>query len=612
MGALRGFSSLSTAVRQRLSDRARAAAALAAACLITLYGGLLRLDAYVDTYGTLDRPTWARIATQKIAPVAKALHPSSMRWHRSAHPYVGGDPHNYLLFAREMTTFYQPHVREPVFLAMTRVSLWALDGQDAAISLASAVGSMLAVFATYLVGAALLSRAVGLLASLVMAIEYEVITWAPDGWRDDTFMAMVLFVAWTLLRLRARPTFGNAVLAGLVSGLACLTRITALTFVAAGLVWLLLDGPLTLLKERARRVALAVLLATAVVAPFLISCYIATGDPLFAINYHTVFYRFAEGQPIDEPMSAAQYVRTKFAAHPVATIDTAFIGLFTEPFFTKWRGLDYWMPRAGAVLQWLAVAGLGGWLFFGPGRLVLVVMLASLVPYVFTWNLRGGGEWRFMMHAYPFYVLAAAFATVGGVRVARAVARDPAILRLASLIGVAWRVAVVLAVIALGVVGYFGLPWYVFREAVANNESVNVEIGDRDRLFYPHGWSAPHTDGLTVRISPAGRSVVRFPLPKKRPYDIVLRMDPVDPHAQDRVSVLFNRHLVGVLRLEWSPERVGSYRLRIGESMVNVGSNELIIVPEVTVPAGAAGPRYAWLEPADRIGVRLWYVRVLP
>jgi hypothetical protein len=89
-------------------------------------------------------------------------------------------------------------------------------------------------------------------------------------------------------------------------------------------------------------------------------------------------------------------------------------------------------------------------------------------------------------------------------------------------------------------------------------------------------------------------------------------MDPVDPHAQDRVSVLFNRHLVGVLRLEWSPERVGSYRLRIGESMVNVGSNELIIVPEVTVPAGAAGPRYAWLEPADRIGVRLWYVRVLP
>ena len=37
----------------------------------------------------------------------------------------------------------------------------------------------------------------------------------------------------------------------------------------------------------------------AVVAPYLISCAIATGDPLFAINYHTVYYRFAEQRPID-------------------------------------------------------------------------------------------------------------------------------------------------------------------------------------------------------------------------------------------------------------------------------------------------------------------------
>ena len=60
---------------------------------------------------------------------------------------------------------------------------------------------------------------------------------------------------------------------------------------------------------------------TAVVAPFLVSCAIATGDPFFSINYHTAYYRFAEGVPNETRMSAATYVREKFASHPIATID---------------------------------------------------------------------------------------------------------------------------------------------------------------------------------------------------------------------------------------------------------------------------------------------------
>jgi hypothetical protein len=52
--------------------------------------------------------------------------------------------------------------------------------------------------------------------------------------------------------------------------------------------------------------------------------------------------------------------------------------------------------------------------------------------------------------------------------------------------------------------------------------------------------------------------------------------------------------------------------LRVREDIVNAGSNELIIIPASVTPAGSAGPRFAWLDPAERIGVRLWYVRVLP
>jgi hypothetical protein len=37
-----------------------------------------------------------------------------------------------------------------------------------------------------------------------------------------------------------------------------------------------------------------------------------------------------------------------------------------------------------------------------------------------------------------------------------------------------------------------------------------------------------------------------------------------------------------------------------------------MVVPETLVRASLAGPRFAWLDPADSIGIRLWYVRVLP
>ena len=315
-----------------------------------------------------------------------------------------------------MTTFYQPHVREPVFLALTRAGLWALDDQDFGVSLASAVGSTLAIFATYLVGAALLSPLTGLLAALLMAIEIEMIAWGPDGWRDDTFTATILFAAWALLRLRARPSFGNALLAGGLCGLSCLTRITAISFIAPALLWLIVERAPAARLERAKAVGTATLILTIVVAPFLISCAIATGDPFFAINYHTSYYRFAENQPIHEPMSAAEYLRSKFVDRPIRTLDTGLNGLFVQPFITKWRGFEPWVEGFGTGVRAIAVVGLAALPFFAAGRLLLVILLGSLLPYILTWNVGGGGEWRFTMHAYPFFLVAAALAVVGGGR----------------------------------------------------------------------------------------------------------------------------------------------------------------------------------------------------
>src|SRR5689334_4090399 len=122
----------------------------AAVTAIAVYGALLRLDTFVGRYGPLNHPAWARVMTHGVAAFAHAVRPHDVAWERIATPYVGGDPVSYLKFAREMTAFYQPHVREPVFLAATRISLWALDGQDAAVSLASATGSVLMIVAAFL------------------------------------------------------------------------------------------------------------------------------------------------------------------------------------------------------------------------------------------------------------------------------------------------------------------------------------------------------------------------------------------------------------------------------------------------------------------------------
>ena len=601
-------------IRARVWAALRSPAAIASglAVAITLYGGLLRLDAFVGKYGTLDHPAWARVATRNVAPLVPAIRPSRVTWYRVPNPYVGGDPITYIEYGRQMTSFYQPHVREPVFLAMTSVGLWALDDQDYGVSLASAVGSTLAIFATYLVGAAVLSPLAGLLAALLTATELEIVTWGVDGWRDDTFTATILFSVWALLRLRARPSVGNALLAGGLCALSCLTRITAITFIVPAFIWLVIDRAAAPRRDRARAVGIAAVALVVIVAPYLISCAIATGDPLIAINYHTGYYRFAENRPIDQPMSAAEYLRGKFADRPIRALDTALSGLLIQPFVTKWHGFEEWMRGLGAGLRLIAVIGLAALPFFARGRLLLVALLGSLLPYVMTWNVGGGGAWRFTMHAYPFFFVAAGVAVVGTGRALRAVARDYRLLQPAAVKPYLWRLAIVASVAGLGTAWYLGLPWYVTREAIAHGESTSIETGARDRIFYRSGWSAAHNENITVRVSRSERAVVRLPLPARRAYELVLRIDPVTPTSPEEVDVLFNRHLVGRLRLAWNPERVGSYRLRLREDIVTAGSNELIVVPSSVMPAGSAGPRFSWLNPADPIGVRMWYVRVLP
>ena len=156
------------------------------------------------------------------------------------------------------------------------------------------------------------------------------------------------------------------------------------------------------------------------------------------------------------------------------------------------------------------------------------------------------------------------------------------------------------------------LPWYVIRESIVRGESTSIETGERDRVFFRSGWSPLHVDNIPFRVSRTERAVVRLPLPQKRAYDIALRIDPITPTSPELVDVLFNRYLVGRFRLSLNPERVGSYRIHVRDEIVTAGSNELILIPTSLTPSLSAGPRYAWLGPSERLGLRMWYVRVVP
>lgn len=562
---------------------------------------MLRLDAFTGKYGTLDHPAWARIATHDVAPLASQLRPAHVRWGRVLRPYVG-DPSSYLKFARAMTSFYQPHVREPMFLATTRVALAALDGQDAAVSLASAAGSVMTIFATYLLGAAVVSPAGGLVAAGLYAMEYDSITWAVDGWRDDTFAGFFVLTAWALVRFRERASFGRGVALGLLGGAACLTRLTALSFILPALAWIVFekraDG-----RRRVEYSAVALAVLGAVVVPFLASCALASGDPLLSVNHHTAYYRHAEGLAAEEPMSAAEYLRLRFAHRPLATLDVAAMGLFVWPFVTKWHPFDMWVRGLWTIGSLTSLAGLLLLLFTPVGRLLLLILLTALLPFAFTWNLGGGGEWRFTMHVYSIYMVAAVHA---GKTAWDALQRRPAWRALR------WRAATAAALASVAVCFYVVMPWFAKREAMAAADSVSIEAGSRDRVFFRRGWSSPHTDGaVTARVSQTDRASVHFPLPRKRAYEIVLRLDPVAPAAQDRVTVLLNRQLLGRLHLSWNPERVGAYRLTLPADWVRAGDNEIELIPETMVTAAAGGPRFTWLDPTLRVGLRLWYLRVL-
>jgi len=587
----------------RLNPRLARSVRLAAVLVAVVYGALLRLDAISQRFAPVAAPHWLhRLELSRNGP--SRLRPGAMAWpaertylHKDGAPsQYSSDPYTYLQYAREMRSFYAAHRREPLFPFATKVWLRLLHDDDSAVSFASASFSVLAIYLTFLLGRDAFSYAVGLGAALLWALEFDVVTSASSGWRDDAFTCAVLLTAWLALRFDRQATVRRAVALGAAGGLACLVRITSLSFVVPVLVWLMAAGGRAW-RPRARHIGIAAAAALVVAGPYLLNCWRVFGDPLYSINVHAGVYRATEGAGAasTDAISAREYLGGHLRARPMATIDTVALGLTSYPFANKWQGFDVWVPGLGRVLAGVSLAGLFLFVLFPAGRLLLLTLAASLLPYAPTWRLIA--DWRFTEHAYPFFLIAACAApwiVADGIVRREALLGDRGRVRAALALSAVAAAAVIAALLLVTRV----MPRRVFEESLDAGEPATIMAGERDGAFFTADWPALARSGaIETRIATAPRATIMVPLRAAAAYDLLLRADPSTAPvragaAVPPVQLLLNGRLLGVCDSGSAPDRIGLCRATLPADAVRPGWNRLTLTAD-----GAPG-------------FRVWYVRV--
>ena len=593
---------------------------------VLLFASLLRAEALLEKRGPLDGPQWTQSVQAGVTTAGSRLRPDALGW--EAEPYLSGDPYGDLEYARQMRSFYQASVREPVFVYATRVVQGVIGDQEQAVCVVSAVFSVLTVWATVLVGRYVFSDWVGVAAALALAIEPDVISASVIGFKDDTFAFFLLLFAYSLLRARDDPTARRGYLCGLAGAGAVLTRITSITFVIPMLLFLAFEPTKHAWRRRTGTVMAALVMMALVVGPYLVNCWIEYGDPFFSISDRSRWYRGQLGLAAATPMNPVQFLLTQLRAAPATFVDTGVVGLTTCQLDYKWAGFDLWAPAIGAVLSPLAILGSFLMAWSPRGRALLLVTMLSTVPFIFTWTTPDFAlvhHFRYTMPVYPTLLLAA-FSVIA---LCVAAARASNVRRF--LLGKAFRRSVLFkgAVTAAAFAATWGLlnllPYLRLSEELALRGEAVLITGPRDRFFFRRGWYEPLPgDNMTVRFSRGRTARLWVPMIPHRPHTITLRLDPfVFPGAPPQtVKVTVNGVSVATFDLVWNPERIGEYTMEVPGVVASRRSVPIDLEADYSTVVGsvrgededaplAAGTGFDWMVDRDSdVAFRLWAVVV--
>lgn len=360
-----------------------------AAIAVLLYGCLLRYDAFLVHSGQD-----AQASLRPWVPSYGVFNPESA----PDDPYRA-DVRSYLDRAETLTwtSFYAPSFREPFYVALTKPFL-SIAGGEIGILIQSLVFSCAALVLFALVATELhgIWWATALLVPL--ALHEWLILEAPTGYRMSAYAFFLLATVAAMFVLPASRR--GAVASGVLAGLLCLIRLSALSVVVPLLVLKVLS-----VSPRDRVVYGGIVLGVLIglVGPFLVSNAISHGDPFYSISFHTEFWMRAEGLDTSEgPVSWTRYF-TDFG-RTGALLEGTIVGMTALPFRTFWTGLHHF-PILDAVVLGLGVLGLVV-SFRTEMRFLPVAYLGHLIPFAYIQNFPSGQMPRFVMPAYFFLVLA--------------------------------------------------------------------------------------------------------------------------------------------------------------------------------------------------------------
>lgn len=472
---------------------------------ITLLALLLRFEALIAVFGQ----GLPGAVVKNLFALGQALRPDTWAWEKSLVPYAGGDPIRYIEFARQMRGFFDAHVREPLFVAWSRLFIVDFGFGDFGISVGTMLASCLLVAATFVFARSLFGQAIAVIAAVLLAIDPAEIGLSVEGWRDGAFAASFVLALWAFEQARLDPTPAKSAALGVILGGSCLLRLSALSYAAPAIVGLALYGCAPRLRRLAAA-AIALVVTALLLGPYLVSCSIAYGDPLIAVNYHLRFYRpSAAGSATS---AATTYV---FSLQDLwGRADTLFEGLTSYPFLSKWRALELWFGSATSVITIASVLGLVGWTASPAGRRILLMTAFALVPFSFTWMAPGGSEYRFTLFAYPVYLVAAAWFAVRATDILRDVTAAKRVVRPAAT-----------ALVVSFVVVFLGVALRHSR-TVADGEAAReftVSGGPRDSLSASGFGRSRYGEWGFVRTSLDTRRVLKVVLKPDRPWLLTLR-----------------------------------------------------------------------------------------
>ena len=326
-------------------------------------------------------------------------------------------------------------------------------------------------------------------------------------------------------------------------------------------------------KESFRSAVTAGLVVVSLLLPFLMTSWIESGDPLYAVNSRIGWYQESLDRPLEERGDTTGFLVSEARRAPVAFLETAFNGLTTYPLKYKWTGFEPWVTGLGRALGWLAVAGLFLFLWTPAGRLLLVVLFTSMIPYIFTWQVPNFAlvhHLRYTMHVYPLLLVAAGFAVERAVTATRPVTLRTLVAK--GRFKQSAVKAVVTLVLAVGLWSILNAFAYLrLREELRLQRGTIVFAGPRDRVFFRSGWYAPRTVGnVTARFAKARSARIWVPMLAGQAHRVTLRADPYDflDGSPQHLGILINGVLLTIAPMTLDSDRVGEYVVDVPGDLV--------------------------------------------